>query len=80
MIPTIEQIIEDLIAGTISKSQAVIWLNQHAEGAVNELRDYFAAKAMQGIISKYGNDSVRFETTAENSYRLADEMLKARES
>ena len=42
------------------------------------LRDYFAAKAMQGLISTEGAGSA--ERYAEISYRLADAMLKAREA
>lgn len=39
------------------------------------LRDYFAAKAMQGLIEEYGwND----ESLAKQSYDVADAMLKAR--
>jgi len=41
------------------------------------LRDYFAAKAMQGLISTEGAGSA--ERYAEISYRLADAMMKARE-
>lgn len=44
------------------------------------LRDYFAAKAMTGlltaeIVGEYNNEHV-----AEISYRIADAMLKAREA
>ena len=44
------------------------------------LRDYFAAKAMQGlltaeIVGEYSNDHV-----AEIAYKMADVMLKAREA
>jgi hypothetical protein len=44
------------------------------------LRDYFAAKAMTGlltaeIVGEYSNEHV-----AEISYRIADAMLKARET
>ena len=39
------------------------------------LRDYFAAKAMQGLLPNYGwND----ETLAKMSYEVADAMLEAR--
>jgi hypothetical protein len=49
------------------------------------LRDYFAAKAMQGIL---GSDKYmgligvnRYEQrTAEDAYKMADAMLKAREA
>ncbi len=58
-------------------------------GAVGmELRDYFAAKAMQGIISKYGNEPPYLEADdptetgdeeiARWAYELADVMLKTR--
>ena len=40
------------------------------------LRDYFAAKAMQGILFE-GLDP---EDTAKHAYKMADAMLKAREA
>lgn len=45
------------------------------------LRDYFAAKAMQGILAS-GNTpkSVTNEEIARESYYLADAMLKARDA
>lgn len=46
------------------------------------LRDYFAAKAMQGQINnplKLGNDEAH-RLIAERAYRIADAMLKAREA
>jgi hypothetical protein len=39
------------------------------------IRDYFAAKAMQALID---NDTF-FADVAPEAYRMADEMLKARE-
>jgi hypothetical protein len=48
----------------------------HFEGMT--LRDYFAAKAMQGLIDKYGF-SATDERLAADSYEMADAMLKARE-
>lgn len=40
------------------------------------LRDYFAAKAMQGILAKYGEyDS----DIASDAYKMADAMLAERE-
>ena len=48
-------------------------------GNVNgmSLRDYFAAKAMQAIVSR---SDFEFEDSAwENAYDMADAMLKARE-
>lgn len=41
-----------------------------------DLRDYFAAKAMQAIVSR--KDFVFEDYTWENIYDIADAMLKAR--
>ena len=47
------------------------------------LRDYFAAKAMQGWLSTYPDDHDPDEVfeggVADFAYRIADAMLKARE-
>ena len=44
------------------------------------LRDYFAAKAMQGMIGgNWPTNSADQENIAEFSYELADAMMKARE-
>lgn len=46
------------------------------------LRDYFAAKAMQAILSKYGLDKAgeAFQKSLANSaYIFADEMMKTRD-
>ena len=44
------------------------------------LRDYFAAKAMQGIAARgVSNRGDVLKIIAEDSYRMADAMLKARE-
>jgi len=41
------------------------------------LRDYFAAKAMQGLLSNFNvNDDLIYSDMA---YKIADEMLEARE-
>ena len=45
-----------------------------------DLRDYFAAKAMQGYCADGTIDkSVTFEQIATSSYEMADAMMKARE-
>jgi len=41
------------------------------------LRDYFAAKAMQGLCQLHG---LNYEETTKESYRYADAMLKEREA
>ena len=52
-----------------------------------ELRDYFAGKALQGIMSDTGVNGYGFDswaellgTVAEDAYALADAMLAAREA
>jgi hypothetical protein len=42
------------------------------------LRDYFAAKAMQGMMANTWNQN--YEAWAKHAYMLADAMLKERES
>ena len=53
------------------------------ETVLNEgmtLRDYFAAKAMQGILSGYTHGSIPpTESLTPASYKIADAMLKARD-
>jgi len=45
------------------------------------LRDYFAAKAMHGYLSDYEwHSEVSPQDTAVAAYRMADEMLKARQA
>ena len=46
------------------------------------LRDYFAAKAMQNFRDQIGSQSDQewFDQIAKGAYRMADAMLKARES
>lgn len=47
-----------------------------------ELRDYFSAKAMQGILSNHAMIDTATDQTlewvAKNAYKTADAMLKAR--
>ena len=42
------------------------------------LRDYFAAKAMQAVVSRGLIPQVPLEIYADNAYKMADAMLKAR--
>ena len=43
------------------------------------LRDYFAAKAMQGFLTAEYASTYRPEVWAKDAYEMADAMLKARE-
>ena len=43
-----------------------------------DLRDYFAAKAIQGIIGTEAEGGMLYDRVAEVAYMYADAMLKAR--
>lgn len=45
-----------------------------------DLRDYFAAKAMQALISGESHGEWEDEHAARSAYRMADAMLKARQA
>lgn len=46
-----------------------------------DLRDYFASKAMQGLIEALVNDTsvIAYTQITDMSYKIADAMMKARE-
>ena len=57
------------------------WGNAYNSGMT--LRDYFAAKAMQGLMGRVWGElppEELFKTWATSAYALADAMLKAREA
>ena len=80
MIPSIEDIVEGLASGEYTKSQAVTWLLQHAEGAVEDLRDCFAIGALPWVAGLDTCDGrpATFSDKATAAYELADAMLEAR--
>jgi hypothetical protein len=43
-----------------------------------ELRDYFAAKALGGLVAKAVSENQTAETAAEAAYLFADAMMEAR--
>ena len=43
-----------------------------------DLRDYFAAKAMQGIVDSSVEAGLETTQIADSAYRIADAMMKAR--
>jgi hypothetical protein len=54
------------------------WIGSGSSGMT--LRDYFAAKAMQGFFERLrATQYIPHEQIAEDAYRVADAMLKARE-
>jgi hypothetical protein len=44
------------------------------------IRDYFAAKALQGMLAENGGGALSNDKLAAYAYNIADEMLKAREA
>lgn len=48
-------------------------------GEAMTMRDYFAAKAMQGMLAENGGGAMNNDDLADWAYVLADAMLKARE-
>lgn len=45
-----------------------------------DLRDYFAAKAMQGLLSTVKDEEWQYDDVADIAYGMADAMMEARES
>jgi hypothetical protein len=91
MIPGIDDIIKMLLNNECSHTQALTWINGNIDMAVGDanlkdLRDMFAAKAMQGMMADieshiiYGNSRTAEQDVALSSYKMADEMLAARET
>jgi hypothetical protein len=63
---------EIIVAGTHSGLHKTPWQGM-------TLRDYFAAKAMQGMYTAHKFPSGIIIDTAKEAYEMADAMLKARE-
>lgn len=63
MIPTIETIVEELIAGTMSKLEAIGWLHAHAEDAGQDLRDAVAMSA--GWLHAHAEDAEKGQIMSE---------------
>ena len=76
MIPTIESIVEMLIAGECTAQQAIAWIAQHMENA--DLRDHFAAHAPEPPKSWHGGERAT-QDVVEWRWWYADAMLKARQ-
>ena len=52
----------------------------HEEDSGMDLRDYFAAKAMQALITHFGREyDVKNNFHVDQAYIIADDMMKARE-
>lgn len=80
MIPTIETIVEDVLAGRITRQQAIEWLHQHAEQAGRDLRDEFAVMALTAAAQDERDNptSKTYEAVAIRAYHYADAMIAQR--
>jgi len=64
----------------MDNQKAAFPIAEYAEEGMT-LRDYFAAKAMQGMFDYWDeNPNLGFEHIASCSYDMADAMIKAREA
>jgi len=65
----------------MNNEPAFPYQNQHGHKFMGmTLRDYFAAKAMQGLLSRIGHDKMNVhDVLAQRTYAIADAMLEARE-
>jgi hypothetical protein len=61
-------------------STAFPWTHDDITCTGMTLRDYFAAKAMQGFLADGAAPDVSKETISIMAYAMADAMLKAREA
>lgn len=79
MIPTIEEILVKLANGDMAIDDADHWIRQHLARAEDtaHLRDLFAGLAMQGDMTQGIHES-DFQETAARAYKMADDMMKAR--
>jgi hypothetical protein len=53
-------------------------IKEEITGGGMELRDYFAAKALGGLVAKAVSENQTAETAAEAAYLFADAMMEAR--
>ena len=75
MIPSLEQIIADLLSGRIVKAEAIHLIQKYIDMA--SLRDRFAGQAMQAI-TEPTDAPVKGPHIARIAYAIADAMLAER--
>lgn len=81
MIPTIEDILHNLLSGECTFAQAQTWIEQHiAQERSGADRDWFAGRALTGLVAAIpGPGCADWNYYGEAAYHIADAMLKARE-
>ena len=83
MIPTIEQIVDDIWNEAISKKKAITLLHQHVHQHVadahRDLRDEFAGQALNGLMASGYPNAAASDALPGIAYEIADKMIEARE-
>lgn len=81
MIPTIQDIIAAVAAGTMSQEAALSYIDSHIELERGDLRELFAAHALQGMLSHCTTNLTSSPTWfAKQAFAQADAMLEARKA
>ena len=52
--------------------------NREIDSEEMTLRDYFAAKALQALLTQEHYQNTRYTVVVEEAYKFADEMMEAR--
>ena len=78
MIPTMDDILAQLAAGSMDMDTAKMWINQHFNMAVDAaaMRQYFAGEAMNAILSRADGRQAPSDV-AESAISIADAMVEA---
>jgi hypothetical protein len=78
VIPPIEQIVDDLLAGRLAKQQAIVWLMVHAADAGKDIEDDFAIAAFKSLIILHHVEMTP-EEIAEEAYKYAKAAVTVRD-
>lgn len=82
MIPSIEDIIAALLRGATTPEQAIADIQNHVDMERGDLREMFAAQALQGILaahaSAFAGRMVDADEISKKAFAFADAMLRAR--
>jgi hypothetical protein len=78
VIPTVDNIVDGLIAGTMNRDEAISWIHAHIDAAQD--RDELAALAMNGLMGTRDWDATLTPAAeiAQRAYNVADAMIKAK--
>jgi len=74
MIPTIEDILDGVLDGTYTRDQALRWLERRSENS--DLRQQFAALAMQGLLACPIQPQSGPEMFARDAVVMADALIE----